>query len=188
MRSRTTAAALALALAATTSVAAARPSRPSARPRVSPSATKPAPAATTAPKMQPMPLDQARMTAAMLDDVYQITLTQIHRTYPTRSGQTVVAANVMRRLQGLLGEKGWPSSRFLGVNALLMNPDHRARDAFERRVVAEMKRGANRVEAVEKGQLRVATSVPLNGGCFSCHWSTDSRDTKAAITFSIPLK
>jgi hypothetical protein len=85
-------------------------------------------------------------------------------------------------------EKGWPKSRFLAVNALVMNPEHRPEDAFERDAVTALRSGADRFEKVEAGRLRVASSLSLGGSCFRCHWSDAKIGSRAAICFDIPLK
>src|SRR6185503_5597758 len=63
-----------------------------------------------------MTLPQARVTVRMLDDAYQTVLQEVHRTYATQPGRPV-AATVVRDVQKRMGEKQWPQSRFLAVNA-----------------------------------------------------------------------
>jgi hypothetical protein len=149
---------------------------------------QPAPArAAPAPRFTPVTVEEARETAALLDDAYQTILEEVHRTYPTKPGQPV-AATIVKQLQETMALKGWPRSRFLAVNALVMNPNHVPHDAFERQAVKELKGTSERVEAVEPGRLRVATSVPVGGTCFSCHWTEPGHKGKAAISFSIPIR
>jgi hypothetical protein len=149
-------------------------------------ARKAAPA--PAPSGPAMTVAEARQTVRMLDDAYQTTLHEIHRWYPTRTGRAVVAATVVKDLQKKMGEQGWPRSRFLAVSGILMNPDHRPLDTFERQAVSAIKGGKQYFEAVEDGRFRAATLVPLNGGCFSCHWSEAGQASRAAISWNIPLK
>lgn len=131
--------------------------------------------------------EEARLDAQMLEDAYRITLQTVHERYPTGTGQPVVAAAVVRQLQAKMTEKGWPKSRFLAVNALVMNPEHRPEDAFERDAVTALRSGADRFEKVEAGRLRVASSLSLGGSCFRCHWSDAKIGSRAAICFDIPL-
>jgi hypothetical protein len=130
---------------------------------------------------------EARLDAAMLEDAYRITLQTVHERYPTGTGQPVVAAAVVRQLQARMTARGWPKSRFLAVNALVMNPEHRPEDAFERDAVTALRSGADRFEKVEGGRLRVASSLSLGGSCFRCHWSDARIGSRAAICFDIPL-
>ena len=135
-----------------------------------------------------MTLEEARTAARMLDDAYQITLREVHHWYPAGGGRSTVAATVVRQLQEVMARKGWPHSHFLGVNGILMNPDHRPGDEFEKQAVQAIKDGQDRVESVENGQFRVATAVSLGFGCSSCHWAAGSRTPRAAITWNIPVK
>ncbi len=128
------------------------------------------------------------MAVEMLNDAYQITLEEIHRWYPVRTGQPIVAAVPLRKLQEIMSKKGWPQSRFLAVNGVLMNPDHRPVDAFEKQAVRELTAGADRTEAISAGRLRVTKAISLQGGCRSCHWVPGREETKAALSFSVPLK
>ena len=134
-----------------------------------------------------MSVAEAQMTVEMLDDAYQIILRETHRTYHDKPGRPV-AATMVRKLQKQMTDKGVASSRFLGVNGLLMNADHGARDKFEREAVRVLKTGKARVETVEKGRLRAATAVPLGFGCTSCHWAPAGQTARAAISWDIPVK
>lgn len=145
-------------------------------------------ATASEPKTRAMTLEEARAAVTLLDEGYQTELEEIHRWYPIKSGQPVVAAAVVRRVQEQMVAKGWPRSRFLAVNASVMNPNHVPRDDFERGAVEKIREGAERVETIEKGRLRVATLVPMTGGCASCHWTPGTSGSKGAITWTIPLK
>ena len=127
------------------------------------------------------------MAVAMLDDAYNLVLEEVHHTYPTKPGRPV-AATIVRDLQKKMTDLGWPSSRFLAVNAIVMNPDHVARDEFERQTVRAFTDGGDRRETIENGTLRVATPVSLGGSCFSCHWADKGRASRAAISWKIPLR
>lgn len=147
-----------------------------------------APRKAVAPPARPaLTEEEARLDAQMLEDAYRITLQTVHERYPTGTGQPVVAAAVIRQLQAKMTEKGWPKSRFLAVNALVMNPEHRPEDAFERDAVTALRRGDYRYEKIEGGRLRVASSLSLGGSCFRCHWSDAKIGSRAAICFDIPL-
>lgn len=142
-------------------------------------APRPAPAA-------PLTLEEAQTTVRLLDDAYRTILEETHRAYPTRPGRPV-AATVVRDLQKYMGERGWPASRFLGVQGLLMNPAHAARDRFEKDAVRALRDGQIRVETVENGRLRVASTLFLRGECSSCHWS-DTGGSRAALTWNVPVE
>lgn len=163
-----------------------------------PGVTKPGPAAKAAPPAKPAALaldpvdqtfteDEARRAVSLLDDAYQTLLHEVHRHYPTKPGRPV-AATVVRDVQKLMTEKGWPSSRFLGVNAILMNPDHAARDAFEKDAVGALRRYEKEYEEVRPGLFRKATMVSLGAECTSCHWPAMNEASRAGITWAVRLK
>ncbi len=157
-----------------------------ARPKRATRTAQPArPASTTL--LPPVSLAEAKMTAEMLDDATQLLIHSIHDWYPNKTGQPVAAATMVREVQDKLNRRAWPGARFIGVNAVLMNPDHRPRDPFERNAQDALRRGSAEFSAIEKGEYRVAKVVRLGGGCFSCHWSDDTSGSRAALTFRFPL-
>jgi len=135
-----------------------------------------------------MSLEEARRTIALLDRTYQSALRQIHRRFPVGNGQPVVAAVAVRDVQREVSSSTGLSSHFLAVGTKAMNPDHEPKDAFERQAVDELKRGARWVEAQDDGRLRVATVVPLGGGCFPCHSTPGGGTVQAAISWSVPVQ
>jgi uncharacterized protein DUF3365 len=134
-----------------------------------------------------MTLEEAETTARMLDDAYQLILEELHETYPTQPNRPV-AASVVRQIQERMAEKGWPRSHFLAVNALIMNPAHKARDPFEQGAVRALRGAEERVETVEDGKLRVVTLVPMRGDCGSCHWTSNGQPNRAGLSVTIPFK
>lgn len=134
-----------------------------------------------------MTLDEARTAVAMLGDAYDLLLEETHAIYHTRPN-TPVAATMVRKVQARMKELGWPQSRFVAVNAIVMHPNHVAKDDFEKRTVQEFKRSTARREEVTDSQLRVATVIPLGGGCASCHWTGSGQSPRAATTWMVPLK
>jgi hypothetical protein len=128
--------------------------------------------------------EEAKRAVAILDDAYNLILHETHETYPTKPGRAV-AASLVKDLQKTMTAKGWPASRFLAVNAVIMNPDHRARDEWERRAVSDMKSGKPVLAEEKAGEYRATTMVSLRGGCTSCHWSQDSMGARAAITWKV---
>lgn len=146
-----------------------------------------APKMTVASRLGPLTPEEARQTVALLHDAYQTVLEETHAVYHAKPGQPV-AAKIVRELQEKMGSLGWPQSHFLGVNALIMRPDHRANDAFERDAVRQLSDGKPQVEAMDGKVMRFATGVPLAGECGSCHWMDQGGPRRAAITWRIPLK
>jgi hypothetical protein len=177
--------ALAFAGLLTASVVAAAP-RPKPR-----RTTAKKPAAAKAPgkaagATRAMALNEARMAVTMLDDAYNELLLSIHHYYP--DPKLEAAATTVKRIKGEMNKKGWPNAQFLSVNAMVMNPDHVPKEAFDVAATRKVRSGERRVERVAKGQLRVVTEVPLEGGCFSCHWTPGRNSGKAAISWTVPLR
>ncbi len=132
-------------------------------------------------------VEEARRTVELLNDVYQVSLQEIHRRFPIGGGQPIVAALVIRDIQKRVSNRRGVQSRFLAVDTRAMNLDHAAKDAFERRAVEKLAAGARRWEVVENGQLRVATVVPLGGTCFPCHSTAKGDMGRAAISWKVAL-
>lgn len=143
--------------------------------------------ATPGPARSVMTPDEARVAVAMMGDAYDLLLEEIHETYHTRPS-VPVAATVIRKLHAKMSDLGWPRARFLAVNAIVMHPDHVARDEFETQAIQALRRGDQRVEELSDGQLRVATVVPLGGRCSSCHWTPGAQASKAATTWTAPIR
>lgn len=134
-----------------------------------------------------MTVAEARTAVRLLNDAYQALVHEIHRTYPP-APQRPAAAALVRQLQQVMGDKGWPSSHFLAVDAVLRNQEHRARDAFERQAVQSLKFNDTPVEQLQDGHLRVALPVPMEGDCTACHWTEEGAAGKGAITWNIPVR
>ena len=130
---------------------------------------------------------EAGTAVAMLDDAYHIILEETHATYHRQPNQPV-AATVVRKVQDRMNALGWPRARFLAVNAVVMHPDHVPRDDFERRSVRTLQSRDEPIEELVDGQLRVATVVSTGGSCFSCHWTPPGKASKAAVTWTVPLR
>lgn len=158
------------------------PARPAARRQLPLKSAVPVDPGTRA-----MTLDEARTAVAMLGDAYDLLLEETHSVYHTRPS-TPVAATVVRKLQARMTELGWPRSRFVAVNAVVMHPDHVPKDAFEKQTVQALRRGDERIEQVTSNQLRVSTVVSLGGSCASCHWTSSGQTPKAATSWTVPLR
>lgn len=161
--------------------------KPAPAPKRAPRAAAPAPAPKPGDSSTGVSLEEARRSVEMLNEVYQLTLQEIHRRFPVDSGQPVVAALVIRDIQKRMNTRVGPQSRFLAVDLRAMNPDHAPKDAFEREAAEKLAAGARRWEVIENGRLRVATVVPLGGTCFPCHSTSTGGIGRAAISWTVPL-
>jgi hypothetical protein len=140
------------------------------------------------PPEEPISVEEARHAAGMLNDVYQYSLSEIHRRFPAGTGQPIPAATLLKEIQRRMHNRGWATSRFVATTTPPMNRDHLPRDDFERRVADEMVRGSTRVEQISGGKLRVAFSVPLTGSCYPCHSLPNGGSARAAISFTFAVR
>lgn len=134
-----------------------------------------------------MPLEQARRTVSMLNDLYVNSVVLTHNTYVKDRG-TVASAVVARQVFKAMGEKGWPETRWLATTGRPFNPDSNPKDQFERDAIAALKKGQARFERVENGKLRVATLVPLvDKSCQSCHTKDKVGDPIGGLSYTVHL-
>lgn len=134
-----------------------------------------------------MPLDQARRTVAMLNDLYVNSVVLTHNTYVKDRG-TVASAVVARQVFKAMGDKGWPQTRWLSTTGRPFNPDSNPKDQFEKDAVVALKKGQARFERVENGNLRVATLVPLvDKSCGTCHTKDKVGDPIGGLSYTVPL-
>ena len=63
-----------------------------------------------------MPVDQARRTVDMLNDLYVNSVVLTHNAYVKGRG-TVASAVVARQVFKAMGEKGWPETRWINTAA-----------------------------------------------------------------------
>lgn len=135
----------------------------------------------------PMPLAQARRTVAMLNDLYVTSVVGIHGTYVKDPG-TPAAAVVARQVFKSMAEKGWPETRWLNTTGRPFNPDSNPKDAFEKDAVEALKKGQAKFERVEKGELRVATLIPMvDKSCGMCHTKDKVGDPIGGLAYRVKL-
>jgi hypothetical protein len=134
-----------------------------------------------------MPLEQARSTVAMLNDLYVNTIVQTHTTYVKDRG-SVAAAAVARKVFEAMAKKGWPQTRWISTTGRPFNPDANPKDAFERDAAAALKKGEARFERVEDGKLRVATLIPVvDKSCLMCHTRDKVGDPIGGLAYTVDL-
>jgi hypothetical protein len=140
-----------------------------------------------APKAVKMPLEQARQTVDMLNDLYVNTVVLTHSTYVKDRG-TPAAAVVARKVFASMKEKGWPETRWLATTGRPFNPDANPKDQFEKDAVAALKSGKARFERVEGDKLRVVTLVPLvDKSCQMCHTRDEVGAPIGGLSYTVQL-
>ena len=134
-----------------------------------------------------LPLEQARRTVDMLNDLYVNSVVLTHNTYVKGRG-SVAAAVVARQVFKAMGEKGWPQTRWLATTGRPFNPDANPKDQFERDAIQALKKGQAKFEPVKTGTLRVATLVPLvDKTCQSCHTRDKVGDPIGGLSYTVQL-
>lgn len=139
-----------------------------------------------------VPLAVAKERAEVLHVAYAATLETIHHHY-FRRNQAVLPARAMEEVFDEVARKSNVKARWISVNTKPMSVDHEPADAFEKKAASEISAGNEKYDAVEDGQYRSARSIPLGGGCISCHASSafgppPKSPRYAALVISVPIK
>lgn len=137
-------------------------------------------------------IEQARMTAKMLDDLYKTFIVLITEEY-VKDPSILPAATISKRVFETMAKKGWHQAKLLDATGKPFNNDNRPDDDFEKDAVKALSSGQSyfeRAETVEGTKyLRAATEVPVViKGCILCHKDKKMGELLGAISYKIPLK
>ena len=134
-------------------------------------------------------VNEARRQAEILHSSLHSSLRVIHdRYYKEDEGLPIPAAilgEVFREVEAEQNVK----LRWLAVEGLAMNSDHKPADEFERKAAAKLKAGEKFYEITADGVYRRAAPITLSGHCLKCHMPDrkSTRDRVAGLVISIPL-
>lgn len=135
-------------------------------------------------------LDVARSRAQLMHDIYAATLDTMHHRY-FRGDRATVPARAMIDVFKEMEHRNGSRSRWISASFEPMSIDHKPTSAFEKQASRKISRGADVVETIEDGFYRRAGSIPLGGGCISCHggFSAIRSDSPkfAGLIISIPV-
>lgn len=137
-------------------------------------------------------LDVARERAATLHLAYSATLDTIHHYY-FRKDQSVLPARAMEEIFKSVNRQSKAKANWISVNTKPMSVDHEPTSDFEKKAAAAIAAGKDQYESVEDGYLRSASSIPLHGGCISCHVGSSfgpppKGPRYAGLVISVPIK
>lgn len=137
-------------------------------------------------------LDVARERTATLHLAYSATLDTIHHYY-FRKDQSVLPARAMEEIFKSVNRQSKAKANWISVNTKPMSVDHEPTSDFEKKAAAAIAAGKDKYESVEDGYLRSATSIPLHGGCISCHVGSSfgpppKGPRYAGLVISVPIK
>ena len=107
-----------------------------------------------------VPLEDARVKAKLLHDVYSSTLDVMHHHY-FREDRSAIPARVMEDIFTELEERENIKAGWISVNAKAMSIDHEPDTDFEKQAAKTLASGQKDYERVEKGMYQRATGISL---------------------------
>lgn len=154
-----------------------------------------APAESTVPaaneaEIPRVSLEVAKDRARLMHKLYLTTMDVIHDRY-FHGDRAMVPARALEDVFQEMERTTHTKARWISVNLKAMSIDHDPATEFEKRAARELADGTPQIETVEDGYYRRAGSVPLTGGCLSCHagfFNKPSTTPKfAGLVISIPI-
>lgn len=147
-------------------------------------------AAAAASEDLPATVDEARGRARMLHETLHGVLQVVHRDFFREDESLMLPSQSLEDVFAALADQWGVQIRWLAVDAAAMNVDHQPRDAFEKRAVAALAKGATEYAAVEEGRYRHAGTIQLSSQCLKCHLPrrTSTEDRAAGLVISLPLQ
>lgn len=134
-------------------------------------------------------VSQARRQAEILHSTLHSSLRVIHdRYYREDEGLPIPAAILGEVFKDVEAEQH-VKLRWLAVEGLAMNSDHKPADEFERQSAEKLKAGERSHEATADGIYRRAAPITLSGHCLKCHMPDrkSTRDRVAGLIIAIPV-
>jgi hypothetical protein len=132
---------------------------------------------------------QARRQAEILHSSLHSSLRVIHdRYYKEDEGLPIPAAILGEVFKDVEAEQK-VSLRWLAVEGLAMNADHKPADEFERKAAEKLKAGERSHEITTDGIYRRAAPITLSSHCLKCHMPDrkSTRDRVAGLIISISV-
>ena len=134
-------------------------------------------------------VSEARRQAEILHSTLHSSLRVIHdRYYKEDEGLPIPAAILGEVFKDVEAEQN-VKLRWLAVEGLAMNSDHKPADEFERKAAEKLKAGARSHEITATGIYRRAAPITLSGHCLKCHMPDrkSTRDRIAGLIIAIPV-
>ncbi len=147
------------------------------------------------PTEKDAPLERARKTVQMLDDIYKGGIVLITENY-VHDDNDLPAGVAFKKLFAAAEEKGWHSVRLLDATNEPYNPENAPADEFEKKAIQALLAGQPGYETViekeGKRYLRSATPVPVvMQKCTMCHEHYADAKPGApigAISYTLPIE
>jgi hypothetical protein len=153
-------------------------------------------AADTTPAAPKDPqLEHARQTVRMLDDLYKTAVVLITENYVNEESD-LAAGSAAKALFAAMKDKKWHEVRLLDATGEPYEAANAPRDDFEKKAVAQLKKGGQYVEEVVerdgKRYLRAATPVPVVlKKCVMCHENYKTAkpgEAIGALAYTLPIQ
>lgn len=147
-----------------------------------------APAADETPPPDPS-LDNLRRQAEILHTTIHATLQLVHDRYYHEDEALPIPAAVLKEMFPHLESEQQVKLRWLAVEGLAMNSDHKPRTPFELDAAEALKSGRNSYEKTVEDRYLRAAPITLTNHCLKCH-VPDRKNTNprtAGLIISLPL-
>ena len=134
-------------------------------------------------------VNEARRQAEILHSTLHSSLRVIHDRYYTEDEGLPIPAAILGEVFKDVEAEQKVKLRWLAVEGLAMNSDHRPADEFERQAADKLKSGERSHENTADGIYRRAAPITLSSHCLKCHMPDrkSTRDRVAGLIISIPV-
>jgi outer membrane PBP1 activator LpoA protein len=133
---------------------------------------------------------EAQRQAEILHETIHATLQLVHHHYYREDESLPLPAAILSDVFAELESEQNIKLRWLAVEGLAMNADHKAQGAFEDAAVKVLKSGKRQYEQTEAGVYRRAAAITLSNHCLKCHVPDRKslQDRTAGLIISIPVR
>jgi hypothetical protein len=134
-------------------------------------------------------VSQARRQAEILHSTLHSSLRVIHARYYREDEALPIPAAILGEVFKDVETEQHVKFRWLSVEGLAMNSDHKPTDEFERQAAEKLKAGERSHEIIADGLYRRAAPITLSGHCLKCHMPDrrSTRDRVAGLIIAIPV-
>jgi hypothetical protein len=134
-------------------------------------------------------VSQARRQAEILHSTLHSSLRVIHDRYYREDEALPIPAAILGEVFKAVETEQHVKLRWLAVEGLAMNSDHKPADEFERQAAQKLKAGERFHEITADGLYRRAAPITLSGHCLKCHMPDrrSTRDRVAGLIIAIPV-
>ena len=135
-------------------------------------------------------VEEARRQAEILHTSIHATLRVVHDRYYREDEGLPIPASILGDVFKELEHTENITLRWLAVEGLAMNTDHRPQDDFETEAVKRLKSGKPSHEQIKSGLYRRAAPITISSHCLKCHMPDrkSTRDRTAGLIIAIAVE